>query len=117
MLFKLRKVRQTLVCLTIALTSLHVRGRIFDSPVVYRQGENKINVDTATLEFEIEVPDAPASAEDVFTYTQASTTDDTIDVVHAYSMRNGLYGKPEEARVFWTKLDFSNPDYHRSGHA
>ena len=43
--------------------------------------------------------------------------DGSIDVVHCYSMRNGLYGGPVEARLIWSKLDFSEPDYHRSGHA
>ena len=56
----------------------------------------------------------PASVDEVFGYT-APTKDNMIDIVHCYSMRNGLYGSPKEARVFWTRLDFSNPDHMKSG--
>ena len=53
----------------------------------------------------------------MFAYTASNQGDDSIDIVHCYSMRNGLYGSPTEARIIWTRLDFSLPDYHRSGHA
>ena len=90
-------------------------AKFFDSFSSYRQGTNQPNVDTSKFFFEDE-PEAPASVDDVHTYTQ-NDSDGSIDVVHAYSMRNGLFGKPTQARIFWTKLDFSQPDYHRSGHA
>ena len=32
-------------------------------------------------------------------------------------MRNGLYGSAKEARVFWSRLDFTHQNYHRSGEA
>ena len=41
----------------------------------------------------------------------------SIDVVHCYSMRNGLYGTRTQARVFWSHIDFTKKDYHRNGYA
>ena len=41
--------------------------------------------------------------------------DGSIDLVHCYSMRNGLYGRQDEARIFWSRIDFSKPNYHRHG--
>ena len=86
-------------------------GRIFESLISYRQGSNSINLDSARFPYEEEQPQVPASVEEVFAYTAPSKTDDSkIDVVHAYSMQNGLFGSPEEARVFWTSIDFSTPN-------
>ena len=68
------------------------------------------------MPYEKEEPDVPDSVDNVFAYID-SASDDRINVVHAYSMRNGLFGSPTEARVFWTQIDFSSPDYSRSGHA
>ena len=86
-------------------------GWFFDSVISYRQGNNSINTDTATFPYENE-PDVPDSVDEVFAYT-TSNADDSIDIVHCYSMRNGLHGSPEEARIFWSQIDFSKPDYHR----
>lgn len=57
------------------------------------------------------------SVEAQFAYTTSDPEKGTIDVVHCYSMKNGLYGSRTEARIFWTRLDFTNADYHRSGEA
>ena len=86
-------------------------GWLFDSIISYRQGNNSINADTATFQYENE-PDVADSVDQNFAFT-SSNADDSINVVHCYSMRNGLYGSPEEARVFWSLIDFSKPDYHR----
>ena len=45
------------------------------------------------------------------------TDGEQIDVVHCYSMRNGMYGTRTEARVFWSRIDFaaSGKDYLRTG--
>ena len=59
----------------------------------------------------------PGSVDNVFGYTAANSDNETIEVIHCYSMRNGLFGKATEARVFWTRIDFSNPDNRRSGRA
>ena len=32
-------------------------------------------------------------------------------------MQNSLYGRAKEARVFWSRLDFSNSNYHSYGDA
>ena len=32
-------------------------------------------------------------------------------------MRNSLYGSAKEARVFWSRLDFTNNNYHSAGDA
>ena len=79
---------------------------MFDSLVGYRHGTSDVNIDTAVFAFADE-PDAPESLDELFGYTATSADDGTIGLVHCYSMRNGLYGSPKEARVLWSKL---NPD-------
>ena len=59
----------------------------------------------------------PGSVDDVFAETFSNPVDGSIEIVHCYSMRNGLYGSPTEARIYWTKIDFSEPDYLRHGQA
>ena len=101
------------LCLLLAQT---VHANFFDTFVSYRQGTGNVNIDTSTRPFDTE-PDVPFSTDNVFAYTQSNSEDGSIDVVHAYSMRNGLFGSPKEVRIYWTHLDFSQPDYHRRGHA
>ena len=94
------------------------QGRLFDTIVGYRVGSNGVNVDTARYPHEWEEPDAPASLDDLFGYTSTEQEDGTIDLVHCYSMRNGLFGREEEARVLWTKLDPTTyQDAYRQGSA
>ena len=95
-----------------------VQGRLFDSILSYRHGTSAINTDTATYQT-YEEPEAPDSVDDVFGYTRTAE-DGTISIVHCYSMRNGLYGSPNEARVIWSKVDPSADafsDLYRSGKA
>ena len=112
---------KTVVLLTLlaaaALIPATVHGKIFDSFVSYRQGTNALNEDTASWQ-NVEEPDVPDSVETQFAYTSSHLSDgEQIDVVHCYSMRNGLYGRRTEARVFWSRIDFSEKDYHRNGQA
>ena len=90
------------------------QARIFDSLVSYRQGGHAVNEDAFTIQGEEEL-DVPDSVDNAFGYTKSNAEDDSIEVVHCYSMRNGLYGKATEARVIWTKIDFSSPTNRRSG--
>ena len=106
--------RLSLACLLLASSTCH--GNIFDSFIAYRQGNNSINQDSSSFLYEDE-PEVPASVDNIFAYTASSSESDKIHVVHCYSMRNGLFGSPTEARIFWSELDFSAPDYSRSGHA
>ena len=62
-------------------------------------------MDTTKNPHEWGEPDAPDSVDDLFGYTATEQVDGTIDIVHCYSMRNGLFGRETEARVLWTKLD------------
>ena len=86
------------------IATFHVvaKARLFDSILSYRHGTSAINKDT-TLQASVE-PDVPESVDDVHSYT-ATDEQGIIDVVHCYSMRNGLYGSVSEARVLWTKVD------------
>ena len=59
----------------------------------------------------------PYSVDEVYGYTQFNSTDDSIYVVHCYSTRNGLYGSPEEARIYWSIINFDTPDYLKYGHS
>lgn len=60
----------------------------------------------------------PDSVEAVFAHVSARPDSDQIHVVHCYSMRNGLYGKPSEARLFWTQIALGErEDYRVRGHA
>ena len=61
----------------------------------------------------------PNSVENIFAHVSVPPGNDRnlINIVHCYSMRNGLYGSSEEARIFWTQLDFSRDDYRRKAHA
>ena len=100
-----------------ALIPTVVQGKIFDSFVSYRQGTSALDEDTASWQ-NVEEPDVPDSVETQFAYTSSHLSDgEQIDVVHCYSMRNGLYGRRTEARVFWSRIDFSKKDYHRNGQA
>ena len=65
-----------------------------------------MNIDTSQYGH-LEEPDAPESLDELFGYTATSAEDGTINIVHCYSMRNGLYGSPKEARVLWSNV---NPD-------
>ena len=114
---KLTKVRRLVLSLAFTVTNFAwmASAKIFDTPMAYRHGENAFNVDTARTSFEQE-PDAPNSLEQAHAYTQ-SNQDGSIDIVHCYSMRNGLYGKSTEAQVVWTRLTFDRDDYHRNGDA
>lgn len=111
-----KKITQ-LTLLAAALILTIVQGKIFDSFVSYRQGTNALDEDTASWQ-NVEEPDVPDSVETQFAYTSSHLSDGKqIDVVHCYSMRNGLYGRRTEARVFWSRIDFSEKDYHRNGQA
>lgn len=90
--------------LCVLLLSLEVQARLFDSVLSYRHGTSAIDMDIS-LQESIE-PDVPDSLDDLFAYT-ATDNDGLIDVVHCYSMRNGLYGSASEARILWSKV---NPD-------
>ena len=85
-------------------------GSIFDTFIAYRHGTNAVNGDSSRFPYEAE-PDVPDSVENVFAHLSStkppSRTADTIDVVHCYSMRNGLYGSPTEAHLLWSRIDFS----------
>ena len=76
--------------LSFLLLGSAVQSRIFDSIVGYRVGSNGVNTDTAKYPHEWEEPDAPDSVDDLFGYTATEQSDGTIDIVHCYSMRNGL---------------------------
>ena len=89
-----------------AILTPRVKADIFDTFVSYRHGSNDFNIDTARFPYETEIKRAPASIDEVHVYTQSHDEDGSIDVVHCYSMRNGLYGGPVEARLIWSKLDF-----------
>ena len=105
-----------ILIITLIVTARLGAGWFFDSMISYRHGSNTVNIDSAFRVDESE-PDVPGSVDDVFAYTSSNAEDDSINVVHCYMIRNGLYGSPKEARVIWSLLDFSNPDYHRTGHA
>jgi len=101
----------------ILLTGL-LEARLFDSIVGYRQGSNGVNTDTTKYPHQVEEPVAPASLDNLFGYTSSQNDRGVIDIVHCYSMRNGLYGGPTEARVFWSRLDPTTyRDSYRQGSA
>ena len=66
-------------------------ARMFDSIVSYRQGTNAENEDAYTT-FGEDQTEVPGSVDNVFGYTAANPENDTIEVIHCYSMRNGLFG-------------------------
>ena len=102
-----------------ALYASVANARLFDSLLSYRHGTGAINSDTSTYQTLVE-PDAPDSLDDLFGYTTTSNSDGMIQLVHCYSMRNGLYGSPSEARIIWSKVDpdaSAYADAYRSGAA
>ena len=102
--------------LNLLVTLRIVQAGLFDSFIVQRVGTSMANTDSARIGSQAE-PDSPNSVEDVHTYIGAMYGEDqVISVVSCFSMRNGLYGKPTEAIVYWNSIDFSEPDKLRYGH-
>ena len=97
--------RKLLIAAVVAIS--RCKADIFDTFVAYRQGSNALNEDPARFPYQTEQLAVPYSVDDVFAQTISSSSDNKIHIVHCYSMRNGLYGSPVEARLFWTQLDFS----------
>ena len=92
-------------------------SRIFDTFFAYRHGSNSINLDSARFPYEDE-PQVPSSVDDVFGYTAPDADNPSIiNIVHCYSIQNGLFGSAKEARVFWSQIDFSRPNEVQRGTA
>jgi len=57
----------------------------------------------------------PYSVDETVAYISAR--EDSIHVVHCYSMRNGLFGSVREARVIWSAINFDVASEYRVGSA
>ena len=95
-----------------------VYANIFDSFVSYRLGSNIVSNNQQRYIHEPEI-DTAQSVDEAFAYTTAKA-DGTIHIVHCYSMRNGLQGKPRKAHVIWSQISFDekpDPSTYRVGSA
>ena len=81
-----------------------VLAGVFDSFVSYRYGTNKpTELSGSFYDYEA-VPEAPLSVDEAFAFTKS--TNESIYVVHCYSMRKGLDGEVRSASVIWSELNF-----------
>ena len=111
----MKSLRNFLFQLIVITTHQVCKCNMFDSFIAYRHGSNAINEDPARYPT-LAAPNVSKSVKKIYGYFASSAqSEDFINIVHCYSMSNGLYGATEEVRILWSVVDFSEPNYQQDG--